>query len=789
MSKFQIRRAAVVGAGTMGGGIAALLAGVGIPVTLLDIAAEGSDRNQIVKGGWERVTKSRPPALFLQSDSDLVTLGNLMDDFDQLGQADWIVEAIVENLDLKRDFFARLEKVRKPGSIVSSNTSGLTMRQLIEGRSDDFCRRFIGVHFFNPPRYLHLLELIPTPDTDPTLIEFMRDFGERALGKGVVVCKDTPNFVGNRVGLATIGFRMWYGLENGYTVEEVDTIAGPPLGYPRTAVFRLLDLTGIDVAAYVEKNTAAALPNEPTWNRGKSAAVVRQVLAHKWFGNKTNVGFYREVRGADGQKDFWVLNTETMDHEPPRKPRFDSISATRKIGDLGQRLKAMIAQTDRAAQFAWHDLAFQFAYCSAKIPETFDDLISIDNAMKWGYAHEMGPFEKWDAVGVADTVKRMEADGYHPADWVKEMLSAGHATFYKHSGGTLMQYSPLEMKHVPVRASARAISVASLRLNNREVECNDDASLHDMGDGVALLEYHSPANTYTPQVVVMLEKALERLDSDFDALVIGNDGPLFCAGANLDPQTLMAGGEPPAVMVDRLARNFQNLMQAIRFSPKPIVAAPFDRTLAGGTETCLAAHRIVAAVELHMGLVEVGVGLIPAGGGCKELLRRVMNRVMRIENADPLPVMQQIFMQIGMAKVSANAKEARAMGFLTGSDRFVMNGDHLLGEAKREARHMSDSNFRPPAPEKIYVGGRDLLAAIHMQLLQMVEGKFISEHDHLIAKKLAWVLCGGDLSGPTWVDEQYILDLERQAFVYLIQQPKTQERILHVLTRGKPLRN
>lgn len=789
MSQFQIRRAAVVGAGTMGGGIAALLAGVGIPVTLLDIAAGESDRNKIVRAGWERAAKSRPPSLFLASDSDLVTLGNLDENFDQLSQADWIVEAIVENLDIKRDFFARLEKVRKPGSLVSSNTSGLPMHKLTEGRTEDFRRHFIGTHFFNPPRYLHLLELIPTADTNPTLVESMRDFGERALGKGVVVCKDTPNFVGNRVGLATIGFRMWYGLENGYTVEEVDTIAGPHLGYPSTAVFRLLDLTGIDVAAHVEGNTAAALPNEPTWNRGTCAAVVGQVLAHKWFGNKTNVGFYKEARGANGQKEFWVLNTETMEHERPRKLLFDSMGATRKIGDLGQRLKAMIAQTDRAAQFAWHDLAFQFAYCSGKIPEISDDLISIDNAMKWGYAHEMGPFEKWDALGVADTVRRMEADGYHPAAWVKEMLAAGRASFYKREGVALMQYSPIEKKYVPVRISEQAISVAGLQGSRHEVERNDDASLHDMGDGVALLEYHSKANSYTPKVVEMLEKALERLDSDFDALVIGNEGPLFGAGANLDPQTLMAAGELPAVRVDRLTRNFQNLMQAIRFSLKPIVAAPFDRTLGGGTETCLAAHRIVSAVELHMGLVEVGVGLIPAGGGCKELLRRVMNPVMRIENADPLPVMQQVFMQIGMAKVSANAKEARTMGFLTGGDRIVMNRDHLLGEARREARHMADNNFRPPSPEKIYAGGRDLLAALHMMLFQMSEGRFISDHDLLIARKLAWVLCGGDLSGSTWVDEQYLLDLEREAFVFLIQQPKTQERIIHLLATGKPLRN
>ena len=781
---YQIRRAAVVGSGTMGGGIAALLAGVGIPVTLLDIAADDPDRNKIVRSGWERVKKSAPPALFLPNDSDLVTLGNLNDDFDRLGEADWVIEVIVEDLAIKRDFFTRLDNVRKAGSIISSNTSGLPIHQLIEGRSEDFRQCFIGTHFFNPPRYLHLLEIIPTPDTNPRLTAFMRDFGERTLGKGVVVCKDTPNFVGNRVGIATTGFRAWYGLENGYSVEEIDAIAGPTLGYPKTAVFRLLDLVGIDVITYIEHNLTALLPDEPTTNRGKSGAVIVQMVEKKWLGNKTSIGFYKRVRGQDGQKEFWVLNTDTMEHEPPRNPRFDSLNVK---GNLSERLRAVIKGNDRAARFAWYDLAFQFAYCADCIPQIADDLIAIDNAMKWGFAHEMGPFEKWDALGVAETAQRMEADGYPPAAWVKEMLATGHQSFYQYEGETSLQYSPLDKKYVPTHEAGQPISVAALRRGNCEVERNDDASLHDLGDGVALLEFHSKANTYTPRVIEMSWKALERLDHDFDALVIGNQGQRFSAGMNLS--SFVAEGETLAPQSDKLVREFQDLHQTMRFAAKPIVAAPFDQTLGGGTETCLAAHRIVAAGELYMGLVEVGVGLVPAGGGCKELLRRVINPAMRIDYADALPVVQSLFMQTGNAKVSGNAKEAALMGFLIGGDRIVMNHDYQLGEAKREARHLADSNFRPSAPEKIYAAGRDVLGAIYSMLFQMREGNQISEHDHLIDQKLAWVLCGGDLSAPTWVDEQYILDLEREAFVFLAQQPKTLERIAYTLKTGKPLRN
>ncbi len=792
MTGFKVKSAAVVGAGTMGGGIAALLAGVGLPVTLLDVAptnltaaearagrslADRAVRNRIVDSGWERGLRARPLALFVPGDADQVSLGNLADDFDRLAEADWVIEAIVEDLDAKQALYGRLEPALKPGAIVSSNTSGLPLSRLAAGRSDEFRRRFLGTHFFNPPRYMHLLELIPTGDTDPALVDALRGFAERVLGKGVVVCKDTPNFIANRIGMATIGFRMWWGLEHGYSVEEIDLIAGPALGYPKTAVFRMLDLTGLDVSAQVERNLRAALPDEPTWNRGRSSEVIAQMLTRGWLGNKSEAGFYRAVRGPDGTRAFWVLNPDTLEHEPARQPRFESLALARAEADLGTRLRLILAHDDRAARFAWHDLAFQFAYCSQRISEIADDLTSIDWAMRWGYAHDLGPFEKWDALGVAETVARMEADGYFPAGWVKTMLAAGAPSFYRWSGSTRLQYNPQAQAYVPVVDEAHGVSLPALRRRGAEVERNDDASLHDLGDGVALLELHSKVNAFTPRVVELGRRALARLEDEFDALVIGNPGTLGSAEADLDPQLLAGGPEGLAAWGDGRAREFQGLIQAIRFASKPIVAAPAGRVVGGGAQICLAAHRIVAGAELAIGLVEAGAGLIPAGGGCKELLRRTVSPVMQNEHADPLPLLQRLLDLIGTARVSASAYDARGLGWLGPADRIVMNPDHLLAEAKREARHMADSGWRPVRPAKIYLAGRDVLAALRMQLYQMREGQFISEHDHLVAGQLAWVLCGGDLSAPAWVDEQYVLDLERKAFVFLIQQPQAPERI------------
>lgn len=804
---YKIRSAAVVGSGTMGSGIAALLAGVGIPVKLYDIvpreltgaeAAAGltlespAVRYRIVNDNIAAYKNARPPALYLAEDKALITACNLDDDFDALGEVDWVIEVIVENLKIKQGFFEKLDAIRKPGQIVTSNTSGIPIHALAEGRSDDFRKHFLGTHFFNPPRYLKLLELIPSPDTDRALVEFFRQFGAQRLGKGIVLCKDTPNFIANRIGIASNTFRMNYAMELGLTVEQTDAIAGPPMGYPKTAVFRLLDLVGLDLVAMINANSARVL-SDPIFHQtgAKGSQVVATMIEQGWLGNKTNVGFYKMVRDKDGGKAFWPLDVDTMTHVEPGKVRFDSVGATRKISDLGERLRAWVQHEDKAAQYAWHTLAFSWSYSAERIPEIADTVYAIDDAMRWGWGVKAGPFETWDMLGVAGTIERMEADGYAVADWVKQMLAKGHASFYRDTPAGREAYSPLTGAYEPLPVPPTAISVGHLRSTDRELAGNDEASLFDMGDGVLLLEFHGKANTIGDGVGDMIEEALDRFERDpqVSGMVIGNEGDLFSAGANLDMQKFMSAGEPPAVLVERMTRRFQDLFMRIRYADKPVVAAPFDRVLGGGTEISLSSARIVAHMDLYMGLVEVGVGIIPGWGGCKEMLRRVVNPHMRIENADPLPPLQKVLMQIGTAKVSMGAKEAREIGFLQPTDRIVMDRDQLLGEAKREVLHLACSGYAAPVAEKIYAAGRDILSAARVSIWQMEQGGYISAHDRLITEKLAQVLTGGDLSAPTWVDEQYILDMERAALVELIQTPKSLERMMHLLQTGKPLRN
>ncbi len=808
---YRIRRAAVIGAGTMGSAIAAHLANVGIPVDLLDIvpreltpeeAAQGLTledprvRNRIVQKGWEAACNARPAALYTPEKANLVRLGNLEDNFDWLSEADWICEAIIENLAIKQGLMARIEAVRKPTAIVATNTSGLLIREIAAGRSKEFCQHFLGMHFFNPPRYLKLLEIIPHPDTLPEVVEAMTRFGEDELGKGVVICKDTPNFIANRMLSISGAYELGYAIRNGYTVEEVDALLGPLVGRPKTAVFRLLDLIGLDVMAHVNTNLYEALAEDESRDLLKDPQVVgliETMVKNGWLGNKAGQGFYKRVE-KDGEREFWPLDLRTLEYVPPTKVRFESVGQYRKVEPTGARLKAMVEATDRAGQFIRDTLYHRLAYASRRIPEIADNILAIDRAIKWGFAHEMGPFEEWDAIGVAESVEKMEAAGFRVADWVKEMLTLGCPTFYQYQDGIAVGYYDLFAKrYLPIEEHPRKISVNLLISQGRVVESNEDAAIIDLGDGIALLEWHTKANTLTPGVVQMGYRAIERLHSDFDGLVIGHQGDLFSGGANLDmmaiQQQAAARGITPAQLVDELAHQMQQMMLGMRYAPKPVVTAPFDRALGGGAELAMCGDRIVAHAELYIGLVEVGVGLIPASGGCKEMLRRVVNPVMRTPNADPLPPLARVFETIGLAKFSTSAEEARQLGFLSPCDRIVVNRDYLLSEAKREALHLYQSGYRPPMPEKIYAAGRDALAALQTQLFMMKDAGYATEHDVLIGNKLAWVLCGGDLSEPTWVDEQYILNLEREAFVSLIQEPKTIERILHMLNTGRPLRN
>ncbi len=796
---YQMKKVAVIGSGTMGGGIAALLAGVGIPVILLDIPNPDSQpgdpraqRNTVVNTNLKALMKARPAQFFSDSDINLITTGNIDDDLDMVADADWIIEVIIEKLPIKQELMAKLEKIRKPGTIISTNTSGLSIQAIAEGRSEEFRQHFLGTHFFNPPRYLKLLEIIPHPDTDPALLDFITDFGTN-LGKGCVVCKDTPNFIANRF-ISIIGcFAVNFALDNGYTVEEVDSLTGPLIGHPKTATFRLLDLVGNDVHIYVARNLYEAIPNDP-WRdilkHEEAETVYQWLLDNNYLGRKTRQGFYKTVTDEEGQKVHLPLNLETLDYEQPTKVRFDSVGRHRKIEDTGERIRAMINEDDRAGVYLWHLHAALFAYASQKLGEIADTLVDIDNANKWGFAHELGPFEIWDAVGVAETVTRMQADGYEAASWVQQMLDSGHETFYQRDtdGVVIGYYDPNQDVYTPLERDPRVIILSDLHAKGKAIEQLPGASLIDLDDGVALLEFHTKGNTIDEDVISMTHKALARLESDFDGLVISNQGNDFSFGANI-MLFLMAAHSEQYDQLDEMSRALQDTMLRLRNAPGPVVVAPFGRVLGGGAEITMSGTAVVAHIETYIGLVEFGVGIIPAGSGTKEMMRRHINPVMEASpNADVLPHLQKVFEQIALAKVAESAVQAREMGFLTPTDRIVMNRDHLIAEAKAECLRLMPT-YQPTPPGKIWAAGRDAYAALKIGAWSLLEAGYATEYDIFIADKLAYVLTGGALSEPQWVDEQYILDLEREAFIELVKQPKTQARVQHMLETNKPLRN
>jgi 3-hydroxyacyl-CoA dehydrogenase len=804
---YSIRRVAVVGAGTMGAAIAAHLANVGIPTYLLDIVPreltadeekEGltlddpAVRNRIVNAGLEHCLRARPANFYVKDNAALITVGNLEDNFDWIAQVDWIIEAIVERLDIKQQLMARIDEVRKPNAIVSTNTSGIPIHEIAEGRSESFQQHFLGTHFFNPPRYLKLLEIIPHTENGPELIDFMEHFCTHVLGKGVVICKDTPNFIANRMISIAGSYGLNYALEHGYTVEEVDAITGPAIGRPRTATFRLNDLIGIDVLAHVSGNLYDAIPHDPhrdVLQQKKMTALVGAMIDRGWLGNKAGQGFYKRTY-VEGERQFWILNPQTMDYEPPVKPRFDSVGKARKVEDPAERLEIMAYAEDRAGEYAWHVLSRTVVYAASCIPEISDDIVAVDNACRWGFNWELGPFETWDAIGVARSVEQLREEGVEIPAWVDEMLKAGFETFYQRENGRATgYYDPESRGYQPLVDDPDIISIKDLKASGKELEANASASLIDMGDGVLLLEFHSKANSLDDDIFDMALMALDKLEQDeWRGLVIGNQGERFCAGANIFV-IAMGAQQGQFDLIDAAVRKMQGIMQAMRYSPKPVVAAPFGVVLAGGCEVVMAASRVVAAAETYIGLVEVGVGLIPAGGGCKETVRRVITPPIKTPHAQVLAFLQQAFEQVGLAKVATSAAEAREMKILSECDRIVINQDYLLAEAKQTVLDLVRDGYRPPAPQKLYAAGRDAYAALKMALYQMHQGGYASDHDVVIGEKLGFILCGGELSAPTWVDEQYFLDLEREAFVALCREPKTLERMWHMLQHNRPLRN
>ncbi len=806
--KYKIHNAVVIGAGTMGAAIAAHLANTGVPVTLLDIVPnsltpeeEGKSltladtvvRNRIVRDGLERAVKSRPASFFTPDFASLVSTGNLVDDFEVISSADWVIEAIIENLKIKKDLMARIDAIRAPTTIVSTNTSGIPVASIAEGRSDGFRQHFLGTHFFNPPRYLKLLEVISTPDTSSEALDFISHFCEYRLGKGIVPAKDTPNFIANRLGFGSAAFALDYFLENGYTVEEVDAITGPPIGNPKTATFRLIDLVGIDVWEHVGENLAPAIPNDEQAQRYLNSKrvnnLIQTLVERGSLGNKTKEGFYKQVM-VGGKKAFWTLNLETLEYEEPIKPRFESIGKAKDESDLGERLKILMASDDKAGRLV-RALTFQsLAYASDRIPEIADTPKPIDDAMQWGFGRQAGPFETWDMLGVAQTAEEMKEAGFPPASWVDDMLSAGIDAFYQVENDTKKGvYNPEKGAYDPIPRPPELIVLKELKAAGNVVKKNLGASVVDLGDGVACVEFHTKMNALDDDILNMINEALDMAEAgDFDGLVIGNQAEAFSAGANIFG-IVMASQNEMWDQLEGVIKLLQDVNMRMRYSPKPVVVAPAGLILGGGVEIMMHASRIVAAVESYIGQVEIGIGVIPAGGGTKELLRRILNPAMQTQNVEPLPFLQRIFELIGLAKVATSAEEARKFGFLSASDRVVMNRDHLIAEAKREVLNMFAAGYHPPLPEKIYAAGRDGLAALKVSVFMMEEGGYITEYEHHIANKLGYVMMGGEISKPAWVDEQYILDLEREAFLSLCGEKKTQERMWHMLQNGKPLRN
>jgi 3-hydroxyacyl-CoA dehydrogenase len=813
VAPYGIETVTVIGAGAMGAAIAGHLANAGLSVNLLDIApseltpeeedagltlANRQVRNRVAQNGFERMRKARPANLFVEAAADRIQLGNLEDDFDRaVAGADWILEAIVEQPAPKQALMERIERGANSTAVISTNTSGIPIGVIAKGRSASFARRFLGTHFYNPPRYMHLLELIPTEETDPELVQRMVDFIENVLGKGVVLCKDTPNFVANRMMSFIHSDILDYAVANSYTVEEVDSLTGPLLGRPRTATFRLNDIVGVDVLSLVINNLRERIPDDEDraiLHSPHVTAILQTLCDSGLLGTKSGQGFYKTVVDGKGTKSFWGLDLQAaardliIEYMAPIEPRWSSVDAAHKL-PLSQRLKALVGAGDEAGEFVWHTLSRTLAYASKRIPEITDSIVDLDNAMKWGFGWEMGPFEMWDALGVLDTIARMDSEGICVAPWVQEMLAAGLESFYKVETLARFAYCPGDKQYCPVEDGERTIRVSTLKRGGRTLTENESASLLDLGDDVLLVEFHSKMNTFDAGVFQILRAGVDRLQGNTAGLVIGNQGPTFSAGFNLSA-VVKAAESGQFKEVEWIMREGQDVFMALRKAPKPVVAALFQRALGGGAEIALAADRVAAHAETYMGLVEVGVGLVPGWGGCKEMVRRNLSPHMHVANVNPAPYLRQIFETIGFAKVSTSAQEAVNLGYLSGHDRIIMNADHLLSEAKRTVLALAEGGYRAPdTTGTVYAAGRDALAAMRIEIYSLQKAGYISDYDATIAGKLAFVLCGGDLSQPAWMDEQYFLDLEREAILSLAGQKNTFDRIVHMLRHGKPLRN
>jgi 3-hydroxyacyl-CoA dehydrogenase len=801
----RIEKAAVLGAGTMGAQIAAHLANAGIPTLLLDVApkeptpeetARGltleskEARDRIARAGLEAAKRAKPAAFFHDAAAALVSVGNFDDDLPRLKDCDIIIEAVVERLDIKRSLFERVEKFRKPGSVVASNTSGIPIRQIAEGFSEEFRAHFLGTHFFNPPRYLHLVELIRTEWTSPEVSCSVYGFLDRRLGKGVVVAKDRPNFIANRIGTFGAMVTLRALEEDGYTIEEVDKMTGPALGRPKSATFRTFDIVGLDVLAHVARNLYEAAPEDEEREVYKLPEFVERMVNKGVLGDKTKGGFYQKRKGEGGARDIWTLDVASLEYRPRAAAKLPALEAAKNIEDTRARVKSLVWGKERAGQFLWKTMSRVFAYAANRIPEIADTVVEVDRAMKWGFGWELGVFEAWDAVGVEKSVARMKEEGRAVPGNVQKMLDAGATSFYKTEGGREFYFDFASGSYAPVAEQPGVIILKSVKERSGVIKRNAGASLLDIGDGVACLEFHSKMNSIGGDTLSMLKAALAEVEKNFVGLVVGNQGQNFSVGANL-MLVLLGAQEEDWDELDLAVRAFQRATMSLRYSPKPVVVAPFQMTFGGGCEMTLHADRARAAAETYIGLVEVGVGLIPAGGGTKEMLVRALGSIPPgVTEADPFPFVKRAFETIALAKVATSAEEAKAYGFLRGEDTYSMNSDRLVADAKQEVLSLAASGYAQPRERADVVAlGAPALSTIKLGIHQLKRGGLISDYDAVIGEKLARVLTGGDLNHETRVSEQYLLDLEREAFLSLCGHRQTQERIAHMLKTGKPLRN
>lgn len=800
----NVSKVAVLGAGTMGAGIAAHFANAGIPTLLLDIAPEGlmpdeeakgltldspQVRDRIVNTLFEASKKLKPAPFMLAENAGLITTGNFADDIGKLKDCDLVIEAVVENLDVKHKIFAEVENNRKPGAVIASNTSGIPIDSIAEPFSDEFKQHFLGVHFFNPPRYMKLVEIIPGTGTSGEVACRIAGFLDQRLGKGVVPAKDRPNFIANRIGTFGMMATVHEMLEMGLRPTEVDQITGKAIGHAKSATFRTSDLVGLDVLAHVNKNLYPAVPDDEDRDVFLIPDVITKMLDAKLLGDKTGGGFYKKSKDAEGNRQILELDLETFEYRPQEKSKFASLEAAKSTDDLPARLKTLVWGDDQVGQLLWKIMSRTCRYAANRIPEIADTIIEIDNAIKWGFGWEIGVFESWDAIGLAESVERMRAEGQPIPGNVEKMLASGADTFYKKESGEASFYDLSTGEYKPVPARPGVTILKAVKERSGTIKTNPGASLVDLGDGVACLEFHSKMNSIGGDTVLMMNFAIDEVERNFKGLVVGNQGGNFSAGANI-MMLLLAAQEEEWDDISLMVHALQNAIMRLRYSSKPVVTAPYGLTLGGGCEIAMHGNKLRAAAETYIGLVEVGVGVIPAGGGTKEMTIRAMDAAAKAPDADTIAFLKKTFETIGMGKVATSAQEGRAFGFLRDSDSISMNGDRLIQDAKQEVLNLDAAGYVPPVERAdITVVGEAAESAMKLALHMMKRGGWISDHDELIGKKLAHIMSGGTINHKTQVSERYLLDLEREAFVSLCGERKTQERIAAMLKTGKVLRN